>query len=555
MIDGRQNVFWLDKDDHQGLTKVGYPLSPSVVDATAALDYQCDHIYLLVNALGATEFWGQNLNADVFYQPSLSHQGVDYGYQTFLRGHVFAHHANSHPSLGFGRIAHSCWNEVMKRVELIVDVDIARADTTGNHRVIERLEAGEFGSTSMGTKVPFDMCTWCGDRPAYRRALTTYNPSVHRRQADAVLAVHRHTPIRGLSRTSADYCQHLRTSKGKIMDDGTQVGMINDFPNFFDISFVFVGADRTSSVMLRFWPPRDRRKAVFDLFSPDKADEGDDMSAKTAGQPIDQQAVKTALWGGGTAKLAGMDKESAIVKRVMSNFNAHVLRRLVDGEDEIDADRLDGLADDVVGSPGSKLKQILSTLLGLGVVAKRPEFMRLVIKCVRPDVDADDLRRRRILFDDRRRRPSSANWLGTDWWRPSLARTLADLIPGRSFHAPWIFSRAIDNAGRRPPTPFFNLVGDDFLDNIAGAYDNYRQQALTTAIPLAKLAASMPGPLLGLPVDKPGAVTAVYLMNGDRPPRRQDEQEQVDGFISRHPWLIASMLLGGVLSIKRGLRK
>jgi hypothetical protein len=46
---------------------------------------------------------------------------------------------------------------------------------------------------------------------------------------------------------------------GKILDDGRRIGVINTYPRFFDISFVFIGADKTAKVMCKLasgiWVP------------------------------------------------------------------------------------------------------------------------------------------------------------------------------------------------------------------------------------------------------------------------------------------------------------
>ena len=46
---------------------------------------------------------------------------------------------------------------------------------------------------------------------------------------------------------------------GRILDDGRRIGVINTYPRFFDISFVFIGADKTAKVMMKLgsglWVP------------------------------------------------------------------------------------------------------------------------------------------------------------------------------------------------------------------------------------------------------------------------------------------------------------
>src|SRR5690242_4510813 len=60
------------------------------------------YVYVLVNALGAGEYFGPNINADYFPWEALAHKGDDYGYRTFYNAHAFQHHANKDPARAFG---------------------------------------------------------------------------------------------------------------------------------------------------------------------------------------------------------------------------------------------------------------------------------------------------------------------------------------------------------------------------------------------------------------------------------------------------------------------
>ena len=88
-------------------------------------------------------------------------------------------------------------------------------------------------------KVPFDICAdWERITPLLGK------PKL-------LLAEHKKKPIRGISVTRNDYCQHLRFEINKIYPDGKKVRMMNYHPKFFDISHVFIGADKTSKVMAK----------------------------------------------------------------------------------------------------------------------------------------------------------------------------------------------------------------------------------------------------------------------------------------------------------------
>jgi len=231
--------------------KTAQPMLPEVQQFLQHLMPDPSKIYVLVNALGAGEYWGSNINGDYFPEGSLIHRGPIYGYETFYQAHPYKHHVNKDPSRSFGEVKISAWHDEMKRVELVVCIDRELAAKFGAQDICDKLDHGLFPDVSMGCKVPYDLCSKCTDWAKYRDAQSTYDPSLHQSVGQAVLVFHRRNPIRGLSVTRNDYCEHLKTQLNKILSDGTKIYAINDFPRFFDISFVFIGADKTAKVMAK----------------------------------------------------------------------------------------------------------------------------------------------------------------------------------------------------------------------------------------------------------------------------------------------------------------
>jgi intein/homing endonuclease len=88
-------------------------------------------------------------------------------------------------------------------------------------------------------RVPYDVCSICADWDRI-----TKNPKQD-------LAEHRRSPIRGLSTVTSEYCQHLQNELNQIYPDGRKVKMLNIHPRFFDLSLVFIGADKTSKVLAK----------------------------------------------------------------------------------------------------------------------------------------------------------------------------------------------------------------------------------------------------------------------------------------------------------------
>lgn len=231
---------------HQGdsIEKVAGRYQPEVRDWLSTYKSDKDQIALLVNAMGGSEYWGQNVNGDIWPWMSLAHDCKGrrpeeypydefygkrippYGFRTFLDAHPFVHHRNKDPNRAFGSVAVSTLNKVMKRVELVVLIDRKRAAMHDAQPFVDRVDAGEFPDVSMGARVPFDVCAVC----------------------------------RHKSKTKNDYCVHVKElGMNHILPDGRRVGVINLHPRFFDISFVFIGADRTAKVMCKLasglWVP------------------------------------------------------------------------------------------------------------------------------------------------------------------------------------------------------------------------------------------------------------------------------------------------------------
>ncbi|MEC8306235.1 MAG: hypothetical protein VXZ72_00035 [Chlamydiota bacterium] len=210
------------------LSNVGSPhlektagIHPEVLKFKQMLEPEPNKTYVHILALGAGDFYGANLNNDYFPWCGLSHDSTTtphkypHGYKTFLNAHSFAHHVNKDPAKSYGDVILSTLNNKMKRVELVVAIDHERCEKNGGAKTLQKIHDGEYPSTSMGCRVPYDRCSICGNH----------------------------------ARTRAEYCEHMKLMPGKILDDGRKVFVYNDYPRFFDISFVFIGADRTSFVL------------------------------------------------------------------------------------------------------------------------------------------------------------------------------------------------------------------------------------------------------------------------------------------------------------------
>jgi len=203
-----------------------------LVDKMSKLRPRPEGVYVLLNALGAYEYWGVNRNGDAFPEWSLKGEAPSdtvqkiistkvksdvqtpippvgsYGHETFVsNAHVFYLHDNKDPNKSIGDVIASAYNDKMHRVELIVFVYEARAPDT-----VRELRDGEAVPWSMGSRLPYDTCSLC------------FNCAKNRGQ----------------------YCDHLKFQMNQVLPDGRKVFAYNWFPKFFDISRVRVPADKSA---------------------------------------------------------------------------------------------------------------------------------------------------------------------------------------------------------------------------------------------------------------------------------------------------------------------
>jgi hypothetical protein len=188
-------------------------LPKEVDEAIQNLHKKPNHKYVLLSAMGDGETWGSNRNGDYFPNKALTgkqrkgEKGVKdepiERYKTFERAHFFHHHKNKieRGDPHYGYVAKAMWNPKMRTVLLIVGVDAKKDPETAAD-----IESGKITSFSMGARLPFDVCSKCGNK---------------------------RTRI-------VENCKCLRDGLlNKIASDGSKVYLINEEPDFFDISKVY----------------------------------------------------------------------------------------------------------------------------------------------------------------------------------------------------------------------------------------------------------------------------------------------------------------------------
>ena len=177
------------------------------------------YAYVHAIAVSADEWYGVNRNGDAFPEKDLLAEQDDeeairnsepfkgkkiQRYKTFLSAKLYKHHINKDPEKSYGHVACAAYNMQMHRVELIICIDRDK-----DPEFVQDLENGVTVPLSMGCKVPFDICSICGNKAKRRE----------------------------------DYCVHAKLMMNQILPDGRQVKVYNTKPRFFDISKVLVPAD------------------------------------------------------------------------------------------------------------------------------------------------------------------------------------------------------------------------------------------------------------------------------------------------------------------------
>jgi hypothetical protein len=206
-------------------------LHPKIQEFVHAVRPTRHGIYVLVNALGAGEFWGSNVNGDFFPEAALVHAppGWDqlsaaeqkavaktwsHGYPTFLNAHAYTHHVNKDPSRAFGTVELATWNPIMHRVELVLYLDRARAEMFGADSVISRIDAGEYPDVSMGC-FPAGTLVTMGDgtRKSIEQIQVGDEVLTHKGRVRKVTELHRRRYSGALHTIKAEAHRVLRATK------------------------------------------------------------------------------------------------------------------------------------------------------------------------------------------------------------------------------------------------------------------------------------------------------------------------------------------------------
>jgi hypothetical protein len=199
------------------IKRAGYKMA----DEVRRIKFASGEVPVHLIAIGATEYYGPNRNGDAFDAEVCRHF-----HPTFVKhARWYRNHQNKDTAKSYGHIKHSAYNEAMHRIELIVALNGTKEAAKRNGGLVadeelEKLARGDDIPVSMACKVPFDICSGCGNK----------------------------------ARTRAEYCKgtdqggHCKeggcsTRLGQVNENGHHLHVKNTIPDFFDLSKVWRGAD------------------------------------------------------------------------------------------------------------------------------------------------------------------------------------------------------------------------------------------------------------------------------------------------------------------------
>lgn len=491
-------------------------LSPEIQKAIGAVKPSSGKVYILVNALGAGEYYGSNYNADYFSEKDLCPPDgrTASGYKTFLNAGIYRNHVNKDKEKSIGKVICAAYNHVMHRVELLIEIDETACEKQGHSDLFSRLQSGEKPAVSMGARVAFDVCRICGHK----------------------------------SKTRADYCNHCKDQLGQVLPDGRKVCVDNPDPVFFDLSIVVVGADRTSYVMMKV--------ASRGASAPSSA-----LAAEEAGLTSPAARLLRLAKVASQAKAASVNKQAKIEKELPA-LSAKIMRDYDGAEPDIPRSILDRLG------AHHRVEESLAATTAAGVVLKPREFQRIILVRMGERDLADSLDRSNCCFCGSGEVDRSVGMDRGGAGVFDLVQSLLPLISSRSGFMPALAPRvAVIKLGspqlRTPPRP----IRTPLLDKIAAAYNGYREHVLENVDALVANVTSRDVSLLSaigggsfgtktagfnlvkesapggqIPTALLGAIPLAYLFGAHR--GSGEQEKATEGFVQKHPVLATSLLLG-----------
>jgi hypothetical protein len=356
---------------HPGHFEKTAEYSPELTAFISNLKKKVDATYALVNALSAGEYYGSNRNGDYFPEAALQLY-----HKTFeaLAG-IYKHHVNKDPRLSLGKVLFAHYNPTMHRVELIIELDNDRAE-----KIVNALDKGELPAVSMGCRVPYDVCSICGNR----------------------------------AKTRTLYCDHLKYQMNNVLSDGRKVYAVNTMPKFFDISIVTIPADRTAGFIRRLLSENFTKTSEF-------------IPEHIA---LDKFLEKTA----NLEAVADISKElPAKVDAVSDDPKQLILA----SQKRFSKDQIEKLSE-------FPFTEILSTMLALRVMPAREDFQKIALQSLGYKKEADELEKAGYIFEvDDSTTPADLDNVSIDRFNEKIAEVFKEDLYEMANTKPLIIGRVL----------------------------------------------------------------------------------------------------------------
>ena len=298
---------------------------------SASISSKPGSTYILVLAMGASEFYGPNRNGDAFRESELKKK-----YKTFeTNAHVFRSHVNKDPAKSMGSVVKSFYNDDMHRVELVLELVDSKCPD-----IVDKIRNGETVAVSMGCRIEYDVCTICGNKAPSRK----------------------------------EYCDHLLNELNDIYPDGRIVAADNPDPNFFDISVVYKPADKTGYML--------KKVAEAGGYSRDTGLPSSILAQKAAAHTaISEYLSKAAdidkiVTGVGFSSDKGRESNSSkantsSTSELTSKWIASIVPKLAKTYVSVDDHDIQALS-------SKNMPSTLATLSDMGIFLSTPEFLDMI---------------------------------------------------------------------------------------------------------------------------------------------------------------------------------
>ena len=350
--------------------------------------------YILVLAMGASEYYGPNRNGDAFRESELRKT-----YKTFeTNAHVYKSHVNKDPAKSYGRVVKAFYNDDMHRVELVLEIDNSKAPD-----IVDKVNSGQSVAVSMGCKIKFDVCSICGNKAP----------------------------------TRADYCTHLKNELNKIYPDGRVVCADNPNPNFFDISIVWRPADKTGYMLKKVASSREHGGGSAWLAEKNAA-------RITLARYLDKAAEIEKMVTGQGIGVQGSDVSAD--DRLTKQWMQTVVPRIAGTFSQV-SDR------DMLDISQHSLPRVLNSMSSMGIFLATPEFLDLIYVKLTGAKAPEGLANKLVdlqgdIFRMLAKHPDIAEDLivsgaaptGSEDVDPDIQEKLSHYIPSRSLDEEWLYS-------------------------------------------------------------------------------------------------------------------